>query len=285
LGEAGVGKTAIAEGLAQAIHAGEVPKQLHGKRIIALDMPGMLAGTRYRGDFEERLTGALNEIAEDGDMIVFVDERHTLVRARGDLHMIGASTLKEYRAIEKDSALERRFQPVTVGEPSVEAAVTILEGLKDRYAELHEVTYTAEAVRAAVELSNPYITDRFLPDKAIDLIDQAGARMSLARAPGVDVEALKRNLSELEAEKKSAIEAEDYERAGRVRDAITERTARIESAETPDAQAAQTAASEAIIGEEEIAQVVCRATGIPAARMTQSQKVRLANMEEVLHDR
>ena len=305
LGEAGVGKTAIAEGLAQAIHAGEVPKQLHGKRIIALDMPGMLAGTRYRGDFEERLTGALNEIAEDGDMIVFVDELHTLVGAggngesnsmdagnilkprlaRGDLHMIGATTLKEYRTIEKDSALERRFQPVTVGEPSVEDAVTILEGLKDRYAEFHEVTYTAEAVRAAVELSNRYITDRFLPDKAIDLIDQAGARMSLARAPGVDVEALKRNLSELEAEKKSAIEAEDYERAGRVRDEITELTARIESAETPDAQAAQTAASEAIIGEEEIAQVVSRATGIPAARMTQSQKVRLANMEEVLHDR
>jgi ATP-dependent Clp protease ATP-binding subunit ClpC len=305
LGEAGVGKTAIAEGLAQAIHAGEVPKQLHGKRIIALDMPGMLAGTRYRGDFEERLTGALNEIAEDGDMIVFVDELHTLVGAggsgesnsmdagnilkprlaRGDLHMIGATTLKEYRTIEKDSALERRFQPVTVGEPSVEDAVTILEGLKDRYAEFHEVTYTAEAVRAAVELSNRYITDRFLPDKAIDLIDQAGARMSLARGPGVDVDALKRNLSELEAEKKSAIEAEDYERAGRVRDEITALTARIESVEAPDAQAARTAASEATIGEEEIAQVVSRATGIPAARMTQSQKVRLANMEEVLHDR
>jgi ATP-dependent Clp protease ATP-binding subunit ClpC len=305
LGEAGVGKTAIAEGLAQAIHAGEVPKQLHGKRIIALDMPGMLAGTRYRGDFEERLTGALNEIAEDGDMIVFVDELHTLVGAggsgesnsmdagnilkprlaRGDLHMIGATTLKEYRTIEKDSALERRFQPVTVGEPSVEDAVTILEGLKDRYAEFHEVTYTDEAVRAAVELSNRYITDRFLPDKAIDLIDQAGARMSLARGPGVDVDALKRNLSELEAEKKSAIEAEDYERAGRVRDEITALTARIESVEAPDAQAARTAASEATIGEEEIAQVVSRATGIPAARMTQSQKVRLANMEEVLHDR
>src|SRR5690625_3538854 len=305
LGEAGVGKTAIAEGLAQAIHAGEVPKQLHGKRIIALDMPGMLAGTRYRGDFEERLTGALNEIAEDGDMIVFVDELHTLVGAggsgesnsmdagnilnprlaRGDLHMIGATTLKEYRTIEKDSALERRFQPVTVGEPSVEDAVTILEGLKDRYAEFHEVTYTDEAVRAAVELSNRYITDRFLPDKAIDLIDQAGARMSLARGPGVDVDALKRNLSELEAEKKSAIEAEDYERAGRVRDEITALTARIESVEAPAAQAARTAASEATIGEEEIAQVVSRASGIPAARRTQSQKARLANMEEARPDR
>ncbi|WP_209325560.1 ATP-dependent Clp protease ATP-binding subunit [Brevibacterium renqingii] len=305
LGEAGVGKTAIAEGLAQAIHSGDVPKQLHGKRIIALDLPGMLAGTRYRGDFEERLTGALNEIAEDGDMIVFVDELHTLVGAggngesnsmdagnilkprlaRGDLHMIGATTLKEYRTIEKDSALERRFQPVTVGEPSVEDAVTILEGLKDRYAEFHEVTYTDEAVRAAVELSNRYITDRFLPDKAIDLIDQAGARMSLARGPAVDVEALKRSLTELEAEKKSAIEAEDYERAGRLRDEINEVTARIEAAENPDAAASATAASEAIIGEEEIAQVVSRATGIPAARMTQSQKARLANMEEVLHDR
>ena len=305
LGEAGVGKTAVAEGLAQAIHSGDVPKQLQGKRIIALDMPGMLAGTRYRGDFEERLTGALNEIADDGDMIVFVDELHTLVGAggngeansmdagnilkprlaRGDLHMIGATTLKEYRTIEKDSALERRFQPVTVGEPSVEDAVTIIDGLKDRYAEFHEVTYTAEAVRAAVELSNRYITDRFLPDKAIDLIDQAGARMSLRRGPAVDIEALKLNLSELEAEKKSAIEVEDYERAGRVRDEINEVTARIESAENPDAEAAKTAAAEAIIGEQEIAHVVSRATGIPAERMTQTQKARLANMEEVLHDR
>ncbi|UVI36965.1 ATP-dependent Clp protease ATP-binding subunit [Brevibacterium spongiae] len=304
LGEAGVGKTAIAEGLAQAIHAGEVPKQLHGKRIISLDMPGMLAGTRYRGDFEERLTGALNEIADDGDMIVFVDELHTLVGAggngeansmdagnilkprlaRGDLHMIGATTLKEYRTIEKDSALERRFQPVTVGEPSVEDAVTILDGLKDRYAEFHEVTYTPEAIRAAVELSNRYITDRFLPDKAIDLIDQAGARMSLKRGPGVDIDALKLNLSELEAEKKSAIEVEDYERAGRLRDETAEVAQRIESAENREATTEMTAA-EAIIDEQEIAQVISRATGIPAARMTQSQKARLATMEDVLHDR
>jgi ATP-dependent Clp protease ATP-binding subunit ClpC len=305
LGEAGVGKTAIAEGLAQAIHSGEVPKQLQGKRIVSLDMPGMLAGTRYRGDFEERLTGALNEIAEDGNMIVFVDELHTLVGAggngesnsmdagnilkprlaRGDLHMIGATTLKEYRTIEKDSALERRFQPVTVGEPSVEDAVTILEGLSDRYAEYHEVTYTPEAIRAAVELSNRYITDRFLPDKAIDLVDQAGARMSLSRGPGVDIDALKLKLSELEAEKKSAIEVEDYERAGGVRDEITELSARIESAENPETVASATTAAEAIIGEQEIAQVVSRATGIPAARMTQSQKARLATMEHVLHDR
>jgi ATP-dependent Clp protease ATP-binding subunit ClpC len=305
LGEAGVGKTAIAEGLAQAIHSGEVPKQLHGKRIVALDMPGMLAGTRYRGDFEERLTGALNEIAEDGEMIVFVDELHTLVGAggngesnsmdagnilkprlaRGDLHMIGATTLKEYRTIEKDSALERRFQPVTVGEPSIEDAVTIVDGLKDRYAEFHEVTYSSEAIRAAVELSNRYITDRFLPDKAIDLIDQAGARMSLSRGPGVDVEALKLNLSELEAEKKSAIEAEDYERAGSLRDEITELTARIESAEKPEKAETKPTAAEAVIGEQEIAQVVSRATGIPAAQMTQSQKTRLANMEAVLHKR
>ncbi|WP_210604802.1 ATP-dependent Clp protease ATP-binding subunit [Brevibacterium oceani] len=305
LGEAGVGKTAIAEGLAQAIDTGEVPKQLQGKRIVSLDMPGMLAGTRYRGDFEERLTGALNEIAEDGNMIVFVDELHTLVGAggngesnsmdagnilkprlaRGDLHMIGATTLKEYRTIEKDSALERRFQPVTVGEPGVEDAVTILEGLSDRYAEFHGVTYTPEAIRAAVELSNRYITDRFLPDKAIDLVDQAGARMSLSRGPGVDVEALKLKLSELEAEKKSAIEVEDYERAGGLRDEITELSTRIESAENPETVASATTAAEAVIGEQEIAQVVSRATGIPAARMTQSQKARLATMEDVLHDR
>ncbi|WP_166970181.1 ATP-dependent Clp protease ATP-binding subunit [Brevibacterium atlanticum] len=305
LGEAGVGKTAIAEGLAQAIHSGEVPRQLQGKRIVSLDMPGMLAGTRYRGDFEERLTGALGEIAEDGNMIVFVDELHTLVGAggngesnsmdagnilkprlaRGDLHMIGATTLKEYRTIEKDSALERRFQPVTVGEPSVEDAVTILEGLSDRYAEFHEVTYTPEAIRAAVELSNRYITDRFLPDKAIDLIDQAGARMSLSRGPGVDIDALKLKLSELEAEKKSAIEVEDYERAGGLRDEITELSTRIESAENPETVESAKTAAEAVIGEQEIAQVVSRATGIPAARMTQSQKARLATMEDVLHDR
>ncbi|MGO2035320.1 MAG: ATP-dependent Clp protease ATP-binding subunit [Brevibacterium sp.] len=303
LGEAGVGKTAIAEGLAQAIHSGEVPKQLHGKRVIALDMPGMLAGTRYRGDFEERLTGALDEIAEDGELIVFVDELHTLVGAggngesnsmdagnilkprlaRGDLHLVGATTLKEYRTIEKDSALERRFQPVTVDEPNVEDAVAILEGLKDRYAEFHEVTYTDAAIRAAVELSHRYITDRFLPDKAIDLIDQAGARMSLQRGPAVDVEALKAKLSELEAEKKSAIEIEDYERAGRLRDELSELGTRITAAENPETTSANSA--DAVIDEQQIAQVVSRATGIPAARMTQSQKTRLAGLEGVLHER
>ena len=305
LGEAGVGKTAIAEGLAQAIHTGEVPKQLDGKRVVSLDMPGMLAGTRYRGDFEERLTGALDEIADDGDIIVFVDELHTLVGAggggeansmdagnilkprlaRGDLHMIGATTLKEYRTIEKDSALERRFQPVTVGEPSIEDAVTILSGLADRYAEFHEVNYTEGAIRAAVELSHRYITDRFLPDKAIDLIDQAGARMSLRRGPKVDVEALRAKLAELETEKTTAIGVEDYERAGRIRDEINEVNAQVEAAENPEAATVDSTSADAVIDEQQIAEIISRATGIPAARMTQDQKVRLAGMEDVLHQR
>ncbi|HZK59452.1 MAG TPA: ATP-dependent Clp protease ATP-binding subunit, partial [Cryobacterium sp.] len=194
IGEAGVGKTAIVEGLAQAIVDGEVPDQLRGKRVIALDLPAMLAGTRYRGDFEERLTTLMDEIsARSDELIVFIDELHTVVGAggageggmdagnilkprlaRGELHVVGATTLKEYRKVEKDPALERRFQPVRVGEPGIEDAVQILAGLKGRYEEHHGVRYTDEAIRAAVEMSARYVTDRFLPDKAIDLIDQAG---------------------------------------------------------------------------------------------------------------
>ncbi|WP_309131863.1 ATP-dependent Clp protease ATP-binding subunit [Brevibacterium sp.] len=329
IGEAGVGKTAIVEGLAQAIQSGEVPAQIAGKRVISLDLPGMLAGTRYRGDFEERLTGALDEIASDGNMIVFVDELHTLVGAggsgesnsmdagnilkprlaRGELRLVGATTLKEYRTIEKDSALERRFQPVTVGEPSVEDAVTILDGLKDRYAEHHGVTYTPEAIEAAVRLSHRYITDRFLPDKAIDLIDQAGARLSLHRGPAVDTAALQVKLAELEAEKNAAIQVEDYERAGEIRDEIASVNEQLEAAIRPEsgpqpgpaAQPGTTSASSGssasanvgstslgsggVVNAEQIAQVVARATGIPAARMTEGQKARLAKLEEELHQR
>ncbi len=307
IGEAGVGKTAIVEGLAQAIDSGEVPAQIAGKRVIALDLPGMLAGTRYRGDFEERLTGALDEIAADGNMIVFIDELHTLVGAggggesnsmdagnilkprlaRGELRLVGATTLREYRTIEKDSALERRFQPVTVGEPSVEDAVKILDGLKDRYADYHGVTYTPESIAAAVELSHRYITDRFLPDKAIDLIDQAGARMSLQRGPVVDTAALQSRLAELEAEKNAAIQVENYERAGEVRDEIADVTAKLDAAMKPEAATANRGANGEgrIVDAEQIAQVVSRATGIPAARMTQGQKARLAKLEEELHTR
>ncbi|HCG56459.1 MULTISPECIES: ATP-dependent Clp protease ATP-binding subunit [Brevibacterium] len=320
LGEAGVGKTAIAEGLAQAIHSGEIPAQLSGKRVIALDLPGMLAGTRYRGDFEERLTGALDEIAEDGEMIVFVDELHTLVGAggngesnsmdagnilkprlaRGDLHLLGATTLKEYRTIEKDSALERRFQPVRVGEPSIEDAVAILDGLKGRYAEHHNVTYTPEAIRASVELSDRYINDRFLPDKAIDLIDQAGARLSLRRGPKVDAQALRTEIERLETEKSTAISEENYERAGELRDEIMGLGEKLHAAENPNETAAtaqtdhnvdqsragqSTSAEASVVDADQIAQVVSRATGIPAGSMTQGQKAKLAKLEEVLHGR
>ncbi|WP_022871176.1 ATP-dependent Clp protease ATP-binding subunit [Yaniella halotolerans] len=304
IGEAGVGKTAIAEGLAQAIIDGKVPAQLKDRRIVALDLPGMVAGTKYRGEFEERLTGAIAELTEDQKTIVFIDELHTVVGAggsgesggmdasnilkphltRGDLHMVGATTLKEYRTIEKDSALERRFQPVTIGEPSIEDAVTILAGLADRYAEHHQVTYTTEALRAAVELSNRYITDRFLPDKAIDLIDQAGARRSLQRGPdadgpAVDVEALRSKLAELEADKNAAVNAENYERAGELRDEVNEVSAQLsEAAAKPNVTSSE-------IDEHAIAEMVARATGIPAARMTEAQKSRLARLEDELHER
>lgn len=304
IGEAGVGKTAIAEGLAQAIVDETIPAQLKGRRVLTLDLAGMIAGTRYRGDFEERLTGAMDEITEDGNIIVFIDELHTVVGAggsgeaggmdagnilkprlaRGDLHMVGATTLKEYRTIEKDSALERRFQPVTIGEPSVEDAVEILTGLADRYAQHHSVTYTAEALRAAVELSNRYITDRFLPDKAIDLIDQAGARLSLKRGPVdegpvVDTAALRSQLAELESEKNSAVNAENYERATELRDEVHQISEQLAAA------ASQPQAGSSVVGENAIAEMVSRATGIPAARMTEAEKSRLARLEDELHER
>ncbi|MGU3408749.1 ATP-dependent Clp protease ATP-binding subunit [Microbacterium sp. M1A1_1b] len=312
IGEPGVGKTAIVEGLAQRIADGDVPALLQGKRVVALDLPGMLSGTRYRGDFEERLTNAMDEIAAHADeLIMFVDELHTVVGAggggeggsmdagnilkprlaRGDLHMVGATTLKEYRRIEKDAALERRFQPVTVGEPSVEDAVAILTGLAPRYAEHHGVTYTDDALRAAVELSHRYVTDRHLPDKAIDLIDQAGARRRLARSGDVDVEALRDQVAELRADKDRAVAAEQYEEASRLRDQAAELEARITAAAQADAGGASSptavdqhrATTE--ITEADIAAVVARATGIPATRLTQGDRTRLARLEDELHER
>jgi ATP-dependent Clp protease ATP-binding subunit ClpC len=224
IGEPGVGKTAIVEGLAQRIADGEVPDLLRGKRVVSLDLAGMLAGTRFRGEFEERLTKVMTEITEHKDeLIVFVDELHTVVGAggaegamdagnllkprlsRGELHLIGATTLAEYRRIEKDAALERRFQPVLVGEPSEEDAVRILDGLKGRYEEHHRISYSDDAVRAAVELSARYIADRFLPDKAIDLLDQAGARRRLALGEPTDVAALRAREGELEEAKSRAV--------------------------------------------------------------------------------
>ncbi|MBW9110927.1 ATP-dependent Clp protease ATP-binding subunit [Microbacterium ureisolvens] len=301
VGEAGVGKTAIVEGLAQAIVDGSVPEQLLGKRVIALDLPAMLAGTRYRGDFEERLTKTMDEIAaHKGELIVFIDEVHTVVGAggagdggmdagnilkprlaRGELHLVGATTLKEYRVIEKDPALERRFQPVRVGEPSIEDAVLILRGLKPAYEEHHGIVYTDEALRAAVELSDRYLSDRVLPDKAIDLIDQAGARLRLRLGSKVDVSGLIERLATLEADKNAAVSAEHYEEASQIRDQIAEVQHRLERA-TAAGAAART---EAIVDEPEIAAVISRATGIPANRLTETERERLASLEDELHDR
>lgn len=304
IGEAGVGKTAVAEGLAQAVADDIVPAQLHGKRVISLDLPGMLAGTRYRGDFEERLTKTMDEIASNaGEYIVFIDELHTVVGAggsgegggmdagnilkprlaRGELRLIGATTLGEYRTIEKDPALERRFQPVTVGEPSQEDAVKILTGLQDRYAEHHHVTYTEGALRAAVELSARYLTDRFLPDKAIDLIDQAGARLSLRRGPAVDVESLRSELADLESRKSDAVAGERFEEAGQLRDEITGLTEHLEQVAATGA--APRAATADVVDEEQIAQIISRATGIPASRLTEGDRARLAKLEDELHSR
>ncbi|MEA9986814.1 MULTISPECIES: ATP-dependent Clp protease ATP-binding subunit [Subtercola] len=300
IGEAGVGKTAIAQGLAQAIVDGGVPEQLRGKRVISLDLPAMLAGTKYRGDFEERLTKLMNEIsAHKADLIIFIDELHTVVGAggsgeggmdaanilkprlaRGDLHVVGATTLKEYRSIEKDPALERRFQPVQVGEPSIEDAVLILAGLKPAYEEHHGVRYTDAAIRASVELSSRYISDRFLPDKAIDLIDQAGARLRLKLGSRFDASTLLEQLAELEASKNSAVAAEHYEEASRLRDEIVgvhTKLASVGSTEALDAAA--------VVDENEIAAVISRATGIPANRLTQVDRERLALLETELHSR
>jgi ATP-dependent Clp protease ATP-binding subunit ClpC len=300
IGEAGVGKTAIVEGLARAIvegstEAGTMPKSLHGKRVVALELTAMVAGTRYRGDFEERITKAMDEIAAHKDeLIVFIDELHTILGAggggeggmdaanilkprlaRGDLHMIGATTLAEFRRIEKDAALTRRFQPVLIAEPSVEDAVLILDGLKSAYEEHHRVSYTDAAIKAAVELSHRYISDRFLPDKAIDLIDQAGARLRLRLGAKVDVEALVKEKEHLEDEKRQAVAAEEFEEATRLRDRIGAIEASIESGSGEDG----------VVDEAAIAEVVSRATGIPASRLTEGDKQRLAVLEDELHQR
>ncbi|MFS0732447.1 ATP-dependent Clp protease ATP-binding subunit [Microbacterium sp. 1P10UB] len=302
VGEAGVGKTAIVEGLAQAIVDGAVPEQLRDKRVISLDLPAMLAGTRYRGDFEERLTQTMDEVAAgDGAYIVFIDEVHTVVGAggggegamdagnilkprlaRGELHLVGATTLKEYRTIEKDPALERRFQPVRVGEPSIEDAVLILRGLRGAYEEHHAVTYTDEALRAAVELGDRYLPDRVLPDKAIDLIDQAGARLRLKLGVAVDVSALIARLAELEADKNAAVSAEHYEDASRLRDAIAEVQSRLDEVSARSAISTDRAA---VVDDTQIAAVISRATGIPVNRLTETERGRLASLESELHER
>jgi ATP-dependent Clp protease ATP-binding subunit ClpC len=300
IGEAGVGKTAIVEGIAQRIVDDEVPQMLSGKRVVQLELSGVVAGTRYRGDFEERLRRIIDEIRTHGDeLIIFIDELHTLVGAggsteggmdagnmvkpalaRGELHVVGATTLDEYRKnIEKDAALARRFQPILVPEPTVDDTLAILHGLRDRYEAHHQVRYTDEALAAAVELSDRYITDRFLPDKAIDLIDQAGARVRLrTKTPGVDLRDLERRAEDLGRDKDQAVASEDYEQASRVRDQIEELRRQI-----GELGQGENAVPEVMVND--IAEVVSRATGIPVQQLTEEEKDRLLRLEEHLHER
>ncbi|HEX5496130.1 MAG TPA: ATP-dependent Clp protease ATP-binding subunit [Mycobacteriales bacterium] len=299
IGDPGVGKTAIVEGIAQRIVDGQTPDVLRDRRLVQLDLTGVVAGTRYRGDFEERLKKVVDEIREHGEeLVVFIDELHTIVGAgaseggmsasnilkpalaRGELHVIGATTIDEYRRnVEKDAALERRFQPILVPEPTVADTVEILRGLRDRYEAHHQVRFTDEALVGAAELSNRYVTDRFLPDKAIDLLDQAGARVRLrSRTPDTDVADLRERLAQRQREKDQAVADENYERALSLRDDIAELDRRIEAAEGGGhAVPAVTAV--------EIAEVVSRLTGIPAAQLTEEERVRLLRLEDHLHQR
>lgn len=302
IGEPGVGKTAIAEGLAQRIVNGNVPEILRNKRIISLSISSMLAGAKYRGEFEERLKKAIDEVQKHDDMIIFIDEIHTLVGAgategamdaanilkpalaRGEFQVIGATTLDEYKKhIEKDAALERRFQPVLVGEPSEEDALEILKGLRDRYEAFHKAKITDEALEAAVSLSSRYITDRFLPDKAIDVVDEAASKVRMkvfSAAP--DVKALETQLADVKKEKEAAVTAQEFEKAAEMRD----EEKRIEK-EINDKKNAAKENSDAklVVTDEDIASVVAQWTGIPVSKIAQEESESLLHLEEELHKR
>ena len=303
IGEPGVGKTAVAEGLAQKIVAEEVPDTLRGKRVVALDLTGMVAGTKYRGDFEERIKNALSEVAKAGDVILFIDEIHTLIGAgaaegavdaanilkpslaRGEIQVIGATTLEEYRKhIEKDAALERRFQPITVGEPSPEEAEEILRGLRDKYEAHHKVKITDDALHAAVQMSTRYIADRYLPDKAIDLIDEAASRVRLRSftAP-TDIRQLEEEVKRLSAEKKAAINEQDFERAASLRDEEKRVSEQLEEQRTQWQEKNAAVSSE--VTSNDIAEIVSGWTGVPVAQLTEAESQRLLKMENILHER
>jgi ATP-dependent Clp protease ATP-binding subunit ClpC len=303
IGEAGVGKTAIVEGIAQRIADGEVPRTLAGKRLVQLDLAGLVAGTRFRGDFEERMKKVVDEVRQHSEeLIIFLDEIHTLVGAgstgggegagmdagnllkpalaRGEVRVVGATTLDEYRrSIEKDAALARRFQPIFVPEPSVQDTIAILRGLRDRYEAHHQVRFTDEALVAAAELSSRYLTDRFLPDKAIDLLDQAGARIRLrTKTPAFEVRDLERKLEQLQRDKDQAVADEQYEKASDLRDQLQELRAQMSNVEEGNDAVPE-------VGPPEIAEVVSRITGIPAAQLTEEERERLLQLETRLHAR
>ena len=302
IGEPGVGKTAIAEGLAQRIVTGNVPEILRNKRIISLSIGSMLAGAKYRGEFEERLKKAIDEVQQHDDMIIFIDEIHTLVGAgategamdaanilkpalaRGEFQVIGATTLDEYKKhIEKDAALERRFQPVQVGEPNEEDALEILKGLRDRYEAFHKAKITDEALTAAVSLSSRYITDRFLPDKAIDVVDEAASKVRMkvfSAAP--DVKALEDRLNTVKKEKEAAVTSQDFEKAAKLRD---EEQSLLKEIGDKKSVAKEKSDQKLIVTEEDIAAVVAQWTGIPVAKIAEEESATLLHLEEELHKR
>ena len=302
IGEPGVGKTAIAEGLAQRIVNGNVPEILRNKRIISLSISSMLAGAKYRGEFEERLKKAIDEVQQHKDMIIFIDEIHTLVGAgategamdaanilkpalaRGEFQVIGATTLDEYKKhIEKDAALERRFQPVQVGEPNEEDALEILSGLRDRYEAFHKAKITDEALKAAVTLSSRYITDRFLPDKAIDVVDEAASKVRMkvfSAAP--DVKALEDRLNTVKKEKEAAVTSQDFEKAAKLRD---EEQALVKEIDDKKTVAKEESDQKLIVTEEDIAAVVAQWTGIPVTKIAEEESETLLHLEDELHKR
>ncbi|HZG87481.1 ATP-dependent Clp protease ATP-binding subunit [Paenibacillus sp.] len=303
IGEPGVGKTAVAEGLAQRIVANEIPETLRDKRVMTLDMGSVVAGTKYRGEFEDRLKKIMDEIRQAGNIILFIDELHTLIGAggaegaidasnilkpalaRGELQCIGATTLDEYRKyIEKDAALERRFQPITVDEPTVDEAILILRGLRDRYEAHHRVKITDEALEQAVRLSDRYISDRFLPDKAIDLIDEAGSKVRLRTyTVPPNLKQLESRLEDIRKEKDAAVQSQEFEKAAALRD--TEQKLRDELEETKNEWKEKQGRTDSEVTPDDIAQVVASWTGIPVVKLAEEETERLLKMEEILHNR